>query len=205
MLHDDNQKSTKVNCRLAFSTQLQRFFLPLLVGLHDSTDTTARKSAIGEKMFWKVTLPSALIFCAKDVRTINLTVSFYLYLYLQPREKCFFFRRWVTWSWYSKIKRILYFVSLAAWLSFLHAKLTAGGEERVRILFFFFFPSYRFSIFSRSNSHTHTNKEGAKTHGRAKRRQERFTSLDFWSTDQCLTRGVHLVSNIFWFVHRINW
>ena len=147
MLHDNNQKSTKANCRLAFSAQLQRFFLPLLVGLHGSTDTTARKSAIEEKMFWKVTLPSALIFCAKDVRTINFTVSFYLYLYLQPREKCFFFRRWVTWSWYSKMKRILYFVSLAAWLSFLHAKLTAGGEERVRILaieclsvFLFFFP-----------------------------------------------------------------
>ena len=185
MLHDDNQKSTKANCRLAFSAQLQRFFLPLLVGLHGSTDTTARKSAIEEKMFRKVTLPSALIFCAKDVCTINFTVSFYLYLYLQPREKCFFFRRWVTWSWYSKMKRILYFVFLAAWLSFLHAKLTAGGEERVRILaieclsVFFFSPSYRFSIFSRSNSHTHTNKEGAKTHGRAKRRQERFTSLDF--------------------------
>ena len=87
------------------------------------------------------------------------------------------------------MKRILYFVFLAAWLSFLHAKLTAGGEERVRILaieclsVFFFSPSYRFSIFSRSNSHTHTNKEGAKTHGRAKRRQERFTSLDFWITD----------------------
>ena len=148
MLHDDNQKSTKADCRLAFSAELQRFFLPLLVGVHGSTDTTARKSAIGEKMFWKVTLPSALIFCAKDVRTINLTVSFYLYLYLQPREKCFFFRRWVTWSWHNiqRWKRILYFVSLAAWLSFRHAKLTAGGEGRVRILaiecvsFFLFFP-----------------------------------------------------------------
>ena len=32
------------------------------------------------------------------------------------------------------MKRFLYFVSLAAWLSFLHAKMTAGGEERVRIL-----------------------------------------------------------------------
>ena len=89
MLHDDNQKSTKVNCRLAFSAQLQRFFLPLLVGLHGSTDTTARKSAIEENMFWKVTLHSALIFCAKDDRTINFTVSFHLYLYLQPHEKCF--------------------------------------------------------------------------------------------------------------------
>ena len=188
--YDDNQKATRAHCRLAFSAQPQKFFLPLLVGLHGSTDTTARKSAIEEKMFWKVTLPSALIFCAKDVRTINLTVSFYLYLYLQPREKCFFFRRWVTWSWHNiqRWKRILYFVSLAAWLRFRHAKLTAGGKGRIRILaiecvsFFFFFSSYRFSIFSRSNAHTHTNKEGAKTRGKAERRQRavRFTRfLDY--------------------------
>ena len=101
MLHDDNQKATKAHCRLAFSAQLQSFFLPLLVGLHGSTDITARKSAIEEEMFWKVTLPSTLIFSAKDVRTINFKFSFYLYLYLQPREKCFFFRRWVTWSWHN--------------------------------------------------------------------------------------------------------
>ena len=133
------------------------------------------------------------IFSSKDVCTINFTVSFYLYLYLQPRGNCFFFRRWVTWSWHNtqRWKRILYFVSLAAWLSFRHAKLTAGGEGRVRILaiecvFFsfsiFFFPSPRFSIFSRSNAHTHTNKEGAKTHGKAERRQRavRFTRfLDY--------------------------
>ena len=76
MLHDDNQKATKAHCRLAFSAQLQSFFLPLLVGLHDSTDITARKSAIEEKMFWKVTFPSTLIFSAKDVRTSNFKFSF---------------------------------------------------------------------------------------------------------------------------------
>ena len=37
--------------------------------------------------------------------------------------------------------------------------------------FSFFSPSYRFSIFSRSNPHTHTNKKGAKTRGKAERRQ----------------------------------
>ena len=44
-----------------------------------------------------------IIFFAKDVCTINfsLTVSFSLYLNLKPREKCFFFRRWVTWSWHN--------------------------------------------------------------------------------------------------------
>ena len=77
----------------------------------------------------------------------------------------------------------MYFVSLAAWLSFRHAKLTAGGKGRVRILatecvsfFLFFSPSYRFSIFSRSNAHTHTNKEDAKASGKAERRQRAVRS-----------------------------
>ena len=113
-------------------------------------------------------------FSAKVICTINLTVSFYLYLYLKPREK---------------IEMILYFVSLAAWLSFQHGEqLTAGGESRGRSLaiecvsVFPFSPSSRFSVFSRSNAHTHTNKEGAKTRGKAERRQRavRFTRfLDY--------------------------
>jgi len=53
--YDDNQKFTKDSLisqgRLAFSAQPQRFFLPLLVGLHGGTDTTSAKSAIEEKMF----------------------------------------------------------------------------------------------------------------------------------------------------------
>ena len=32
------------------------------------------------------------------------------------------------------MKRILYFVSLTAWVGFWQVKLTAGGEGRVRIL-----------------------------------------------------------------------
>ena len=70
-----DQKATKdsliSHSRLAFFTQPQRFYLPLLVGLHGITDTTSRKSAIEEKTFWKVTLPSALNL--KDVCTINFT------------------------------------------------------------------------------------------------------------------------------------
>ena len=80
----------------------------------------------------------------------------------------------------------MYFVSLAAWLSFRYAKLTAGGKGRVRIqaiecvsFFSFFPPSYSFSIFSRSNAYTHTNKEGAKTRERPKGDREQFASLDF--------------------------
>ena len=83
----------------------------------------------------------------------------------------------------------MYFVSLAAWLSFRHAKLTAGGEGRVRILAiecvsFFLFPSHptALAFFLHSNAHTHTNKEGARTRGKAERRQRavRFTRfLDY--------------------------
>ena len=45
---------------------------------------TSRKSAIEEKMFWnwKVTLPSALIFAAKNVCTINFTTGFFLRLFV---------------------------------------------------------------------------------------------------------------------------
>ena len=53
------------HCRLAFFAQPQRFYLPLPLGLHGSIDTTSRKAAIKEKMFWKVTLPSALSFLLK--------------------------------------------------------------------------------------------------------------------------------------------
>ena len=77
--HDDNQKTTKAHCRPA---------------LKDS-------SSIEEKMFSKVTLPSTLIFSAKDVCTINLTVSCYVSVYSKPCEKCFFMRLWVTWSWHN--------------------------------------------------------------------------------------------------------
>ena len=65
------------HCRLAFSALRQRFVLPLLVGLHGSTDTTARKLAtIEEKMFWKVTLPSTLIFSAKMFARLTLQFLF---------------------------------------------------------------------------------------------------------------------------------
>ena len=63
------------HCRLLslLRTATKILVLPLLVGLNGSTDTTSRKSAIEEKVFCKVILPS-----------------------YKPREKCYFFRRWVT-------------------------------------------------------------------------------------------------------------
>ena len=50
--------------RLAFcsATKILPAFISRAAG---STDTTSRKSAIEEKMFWKVTLSSALIFFCK--------------------------------------------------------------------------------------------------------------------------------------------
>ena len=46
-----------------FRTAEKIFYLPLLVGLHGSTDTTSRKSSTEEQgvLFWKVTLPSAAL------------------------------------------------------------------------------------------------------------------------------------------------
>ena len=58
----------RFHSRLAFFAQLQRlYYLPLLVGLHGITDTTSQKSANEEKMFRKITLPSAIIFIQKMV------------------------------------------------------------------------------------------------------------------------------------------
>ena len=71
-------------------------------------------------------------------------------------------------------------------VSMFPSQLAEKGESEYwqlsECLFSFFPRSYRFSIFSRSNAHTHTNKEGAKTRGKAERRQRavRFTRfLDY--------------------------
>ena len=86
------------------------------------------------------------------------------------------------------MKRILYFVSLAAWLSFRHAKLTAGGEGQVQILaidcvsfFFFFSPSL---AFFHDQTHTLTQTRKVRRHAeRLKGDKEQFASLNFWITD----------------------
>ena len=57
--------------RLAFCTAT-KILLAFISRAAGSTYTTARKSDNKEKMFWKVTLPSALI-SAKDTRTIKVT------------------------------------------------------------------------------------------------------------------------------------
>ena len=132
----------------------------------------------------KVTLPSTLIFSAKDVWTINLSVSFYLYLYLKPREKCFFSDGGLRdRDIIFRDERDLVFCFLECVVTFparqansWRRRATSNWQLSV-CLFLFFFPSYRFSVFFlRSNADTHINKEKAKTRGKAERRQ-RATSI----------------------------
>ena len=65
-------QEARFHSRLAFFAQLQRFYyLPLLVGLRGITDTTSQKSANEENLFWKITLPSAIIFMQKMVARLT--------------------------------------------------------------------------------------------------------------------------------------
>ena len=184
LTYDDNQKATKAHCRLAFSAQPQRFFLPLLVGLRGSTDTIWRKSSIEENIFWKITLPSTLFLSAEDVCTINLTVSFYLYLYLKPAREVFHFQTVAVHG--LRDRDIIFRDETDLVFCFLGCVVTFPAREAnswrrrasvnpgswVCVFFSFFFPSYRFSFFLRSNAHTHINKEDAKTRGKVERRQK---------------------------------
>ena len=190
LTYDDNQKATKAHCRLAFSAQPQRFFLPLLVGLHGSTDTTARKSAIEEKMFWKVTLPSTLIFSAKMFARLTLQFLFtYICICNRVRSVSFSNGGLRDRDIIFRDETDLVFCFFSCLVKFpareansWRRRASPNPGNWVCVFFSFFSPSYRFSIFSRSNAHTHTNKEGAKTRGKAERRQRavRFTRfLDY--------------------------
>ena len=79
-------QEARLHSRLAFFAQLQRFFyLPLLVGLHGITDTTSQKSANEEKMFWKVALPSTLIFLQKMFARLASQAFFAFICRVEPR------------------------------------------------------------------------------------------------------------------------
>ena len=58
--------------RLAFCTATM-VLLAFISGAAGSTDTTSRKPDNEEKMVWKVTISSALIFFCKDICTIKVT------------------------------------------------------------------------------------------------------------------------------------
>ena len=88
--YDDNQKARKDTLisygRLAFcsATKILLAFISLAAG---GTDTTPRKSAIEEKMFW------GSRYHGQNICTINVTFLTYSN---ETREKCFFLRRWVA-------------------------------------------------------------------------------------------------------------
>ena len=92
---------------------------------------------------------------------------------------------------HSEMKLILYFVSLAAWLTFRHAKLTAGGERRVRILaieslsffLFFFLPTALAFFHDQTHIPTQTRKVRRHTEGPKGDKSGSLHALDFWITD----------------------
>ena len=91
--------------RLAFCTATKILYLLAFISwAASSTDNVSRKSAIEEKMFWKVMLSSALIFFQQKIFA-RLTSLFYLYLHLKQHEKCFFLRRWGMWLIVTYIQR----------------------------------------------------------------------------------------------------
>ena len=80
--------------RIAFFSQPQGFYLPLSLGLHGSIDIAKVGHWRKDVLDWKVTLPSALIFAAKDVCTINFTTGFFFtFVCIWNR-----LRRQVAWS-----------------------------------------------------------------------------------------------------------
>ena len=172
----------RLDIRWQFSAQPQRFFLPLLVGLHGSTDTTARKSAIiEEKMFWKVTLPSTLIFSAKMFARLTLQFLF-TYICICNRVRSVSFSngglRDRDIIFRDETDLVFCFLGCVGRFPAREAnswrrRASSNPGSRVCVFFSrFSFPSYRFSVlFLRSNAHTHINKEGANTLGKAERRQ----------------------------------
>ena len=66
--------------RLAFCSATKIPLLAFISWAAGSTDTTSRKPAIEEKVIWKVTLCSALIFSAKDICKMNATSLVYFHL-----------------------------------------------------------------------------------------------------------------------------
>ena len=178
LTYDDNQKATKAHCRLAFSAQRQRFFLPLLVGLHVSTDTTARKSAIiEEKMFWKVALRSTLIFSAKMFARLTLQFLF-TYICICNRVRSVSFSN-----------------------SGLRDRDKIFRDETDLVHVFCFFSCLVKSPAREANS---WRRRASPNPGNwVCVFFPHPTALAFFS-DYCLTRGVHLVLKMIWSVHRID-
>ena len=188
LTYDDNQKAMKAHCLLAVSAQPQRLLTfisraawhaaPMLQ--HESRPLTKRCSGKSrslllqfflQKMFARLTLqfPSAYICIFNNVRSVSFSNG-------GLRDRDIIFRD----------ETDLVFCFLSCWVKF-PALEANSWRRRVSsnpgnwVCVFFSLPPF-LSFFSRSNAHTHTNKEGAKTRGKAERRQRavRFTRfLDY--------------------------
>ena len=192
MTYDDNQKATKAHCRLAFSAQPQRFFLPLLVGLHGSTDTTARKSAIiEEKMFWKVTLPSTLIFSAKMFARLTLQFLFtYICICNRVRSVSFSNGGLRDRDIIFRDETDLVFCFFSCLVKFPARKANSWRRRASpnpgnwACVFFSFFPLPTVLAFFHDQMHTLTQSRKVRRHPeRLKGDKEQFASLNFWITD----------------------
>ena len=118
-----------------------------------------------------------LFFSAKDVCTINLTVSFYLY-FIWNRVRSVSFSdgglRDLDIIFRYENDLVLCFLGCVVKLPAREANSWRRkvSSNRGNWVFVVCFLSYRIIIFSRSNAHPHTNKEDAKTRGKAERRQK---------------------------------
>ena len=136
-------------------------------------------------MFWKVTLPYTLFFLCKRCLH-SFLFSTYICIWNHPRSVSFsedglrdrdiIFRDQIDLV-FCFLSCVVTFPAREANIWRRRASSNPGNRVWLCLFSFFFLPSYRFSIFSRSHAHTHTNKEGAKTHGKAESRQRavRFT------------------------------
>ena len=180
-------------CRLAFSAQPQRFFFPLLVGLHGSSDTTARKSAIEEKMFWKVTLPSTLIFSAKMFARLTLQFLF-TYICICNRVRSVSFSngglrdRDIIFRDETDLAHVFCFFSCLVKFPAREAnswrRRASPNPGNWVCVFFSFFPVPTALVFFHDQTHTLTQTRKVRRHAeRPKGDREQFASLDFWITD----------------------
>ena len=177
LTYDDNQKAMKAHCLLAVSAQPQRLYLLLLVGLlgmqHRCYSTKVghwRKGCSGrsrslllqfflQKMFARLALqfPSAYICICNHVRSVSFSNGGLCDHDIIFRDE-------------TDLAHVFCFFSCLVKFPAREAnswrRRASPNPGNWVCVFFSFFPHpTALAFFSRSNAHTHTNKEGARTRG----------------------------------------
>ena len=163
-------------------------------------------------MFWKVTLPSTLIFSAKMFAQLTLQFLF-TYIFICNRVRSGSFSNGglrdcdIVFSNETDIAHVFCFLSCLVKFPAREANSWRRRASPIPgnwvCLFFFFSPSYSFSIFF-TIKRTHSHKQERCEDTWRGRKETESSSLHSISGLR-LTRGVHLVSKMIWSVHRINW